>query len=127
VRNGVATLFVQVEPLARRRHVEVTERRTRQDWARFIKAMLDERCPPATKVRLVMANQNTHDIASLYDTFAPTEARRQAECLEIHYLPKQGRWLNRPAQLSCVLAQETVIVTLFSFHMPIRPTPGHAL
>ena len=45
VRHGVATLFVEVEPLAGRRHVEVTARRTRQDWARFIKAMLDERYP----------------------------------------------------------------------------------
>lgn len=94
VRNGVAALFVEVEPLAGRRHVEVTERRTRQDWARFIKAMLDERYPKATKVRLVMDNLNTHDIASLYETFAPAEARRLAERLEIHYTPKHGSWLN---------------------------------
>jgi hypothetical protein len=94
VRNGVATLFVEVEPLAGRRHVEVTERRTRQDWARFIKAMLDERYPKAVKVRLVMDNLNTHDIASLYETFAPAEARRLAERLEIHYTPKHGSWLN---------------------------------
>lgn len=94
VRNGVATLFVEVEPLAGRRHVEVTERRTRQDWARFVKAMLDERYPKAVKVRLVMDNLNTHDIASLYETFAPAEARRLAERLEIHYTPKHGSWLN---------------------------------
>lgn len=61
---------------------------TRQDWARFIKAMLDERYPQAVKVRLVMDNLNTHDIASLYETFAPAEARRLAERLEIHYTPK---------------------------------------
>ncbi len=94
VRNGVATLFVEVEPLAGRRHVEVTERRTRQDWARFIKAMLDERYPKAVKVRLVMDNLNTHDLASLYETFPPAEARRLAERLEIHYTPKHGSWLN---------------------------------
>jgi hypothetical protein len=94
VRNGVATLFVEVEPLAGRRHVEVTERRTRQDWARFIKTMLDERYPQALKVRLVMDNLNTHDLASLYETFAPAEARRLAERLEIHYTPKHGSWLN---------------------------------
>ncbi len=94
VRHGVATLFVEVEPLAGRRHVEVTERRTRQDWARFIKAMLDERYPHAVKVRLVMDNLNTHDLASLYETFAPAEARRLAERLEIHYTPKHGSWLN---------------------------------
>ena len=72
VRHGVATLFVEVEPLTGRRHVEVTERRTRQDWAHFIKAMLDERYPAALKVRLVMDNLNTHGLASLYETFPPS-------------------------------------------------------
>lgn len=94
VRHGVATLFVEVEPLAGRRHVEVTERRTRQDWAAFIKTMLDERYPKAAKVRLVMDNLNTHAVTSLYETFAPAEARRLAERLEIHYTPKHGSWLN---------------------------------
>ena len=75
VRHGVATLFVEIEPLAGRRHVEVTERRTRQDWARFIKTMLAERYATALKVRLVLDNLNTHDTASLYETFAPAEAR----------------------------------------------------
>lgn len=94
VRNGVATLFVEIEPLAGRRHVEVTERRTRQDWAYFIKAMLDERYPEAIKVRLVMDNLNTHNIASLYETFPPAEARRLVDRLEIHHTPKHGSWLN---------------------------------
>ncbi len=94
VRHGVAMLFVEVEPLTGRRHVEVTERRTRQDWARFIKAMLEERYPEAIKVRLVMDNLNTHDTASLYETFPPAEARRLAQRLEIHYTPKHGSWLN---------------------------------
>ena len=66
VSNGVATLFVEIEPLAGRRHFEVTDRRTRQDWARFIKTMLDERYATAIKARLVMDNLNTHDTASLY-------------------------------------------------------------
>jgi hypothetical protein len=94
VRNGVASLFVEVEPLSGRRHVEVTAQRTRKDFAHFIKAMLDERHPKAAKVRLVMDNLNTHNVASLYETFAPAEARRLAEKLEIHYTPKHGSWLN---------------------------------
>ena len=94
VRNGVAEIFIEVEPLAGRRHVTVTERRTRKDWAKQIKNMLDERYPHARKVRLVMDNLNTHNVASLYEAFAPQEARRLAERLEIHHTPKHGSWLN---------------------------------
>ena len=94
VRNGVAEIFMEVEPLAGKRHVEVTERRTRKDWARQIKQMLDERYPDAVKVRLVMDNLNTHNIASLYETFEPQEARRLRERLDIHHTPKHGSWLN---------------------------------
>lgn len=94
VRNGVAEIFLEVEPLSGRRHVAVTERRTRKDWALFIKGMLDERYPAAIKVRLVMDNLNTHSAASLYEAFEPEEARRLARRLEIHYTPKHGSWLN---------------------------------
>lgn len=106
VRHGVATLFVEVEPLAGRRHVEVTERRTRQDWAHFVKGMLDERYPEAVQVRLVMDNLNTHGIASLYETFPPAEARRLADRLDIHYTPRHGSWLNiAEIELSALNAQ----------------------
>ena len=94
VRNGVAQIFMEVEPLAGRRHVAVTKRRTRKDWAQQIKQMLDERYPDAVKIRLVMDNLNTHNIASLYETFEPQEARRLAERLDIHHTPKHGSWLN---------------------------------
>jgi hypothetical protein len=94
VRNGVAEIFMEVEPLAGRRHIAITERRTRKDWAQQIKAMLDERYPDAMQVRLVMDNLNTHHIASLYETFEPQEARRLAERLDIHHTPKHGSWLN---------------------------------
>ena len=94
VRNGVASIFMEVEPLAGRRHVEITERRTMVDWAHFIKEMLDTRYPDAEKVILVMDNLNTHTIASLYAAFLPIEARRLVEKLEIHYTPKHGSWLN---------------------------------
>jgi len=94
VRNGVAEIFLEVEPLAGRRHVAVTERRTRVDWAYFIKGMLDERYPEAEKVRVVMDNLNTHSAASLYEAFDPEKARRLTRRLEIHYTPKHGSWLN---------------------------------
>ncbi len=94
VRKGVVEIFMEVEPLAGKRHVAVKEHRTRKDWAQQIKQMLDERYPEATKVRLVMDNLNTHNIASLYETFEPQEARRLANRLDIHYTPKHGSWLN---------------------------------
>ena len=94
VRNGVAQIFMEVEPLAGRRHVAITERRTRKDWAQQIKEMLDLRYPGAIKVRLVMDNLNTHHPASLYEAFEPGEARRLTERLDIHYTPKHGSWLN---------------------------------
>lgn len=94
VRKGVVEIFMEVEPLGGKRHVAITEHRTRKDWAIQIQQMLDERYPAAVKVRLVMDNLNTHNIASLYETFEPKEARRLAERLEIHHTPKHGSWLN---------------------------------
>ena len=94
VRNGVANIFMEVEPLAGKRHVEITERRTMIDWAHFIKEMLNVRYSNAEKVILVMDNLNTHSIASLYAAFPPAEAKRLAERLEIHHTPKHGSWLN---------------------------------
>jgi len=94
VRNGVAEIFLEVEPLAGRRHVEVTERRGRLEWAEFVRSMLEERYPNAKKVVLVMDNLNTHNVASFYERFPAGEARRLAERLEIHYTPKHGSWLD---------------------------------
>jgi len=94
VRKGVAEVFMEVEPLAGKRHVAITEHRSRKDWGAQIKEMLDERYPSAIKVRLVMDNLNTHTIASLYETFEPYEAMRLAQRLDIHYTPKHGSWLN---------------------------------
>ena len=94
IRNGVASIFMEVEPLGGKRHVKITERRTRIDWAHFIKGMVDERYPNAEKIVLVMDNLNTHSISSLYQAFPPHEAQRLAQKLEIHYTPKHGSWLN---------------------------------
>lgn len=94
VRNGVAAIFLEVEPLTGRRHVAVREHRTQKDWAWWIQGMLDERYPDAAQVILVLDNLNTHAIASLYATFEPVEARRLAQRLQIHYTPKHGSWLN---------------------------------
>jgi DDE superfamily endonuclease len=94
VRNGVAQIFLEMEPLGGRRHVAASEHRTATDWAHWIKGMLDERYPEAVKVRLVLDNLNTHAAASLYKTLEPEEARRLVQRIEFHYTPKHGSWLN---------------------------------
>ena len=94
IRLGVAEIFLEVEPLAGRRHVEITHTRTRLDWAHFVEGMVDNRYSNAKKVVLIMDNLNTHNTASLYEAFPPEKARRIAEKLEIHHTPKHGSWLN---------------------------------
>ena len=93
-RNGVSNLFMFFEPLAGKRHISVTERRTKADWAMQIKELLDVQYPAAKKVTLVMDNLNTHSGASPYEVFDPAEARRLLDRVQIHYTPKHGSWLN---------------------------------
>jgi hypothetical protein len=93
-RNGTCNLFMFFEPLRAWRHVEITDRRTGNDWAYAMKDLVDVYFPDAERIRLVMDNLNTHTIAALYNTFEPAEARRIARKLEIHYTPKHGSWLN---------------------------------
>ncbi len=94
VRNGTANLFIAFEPLAGWRHVEVTDARTRTDFASFVKGLVDGRYKDARKVVLVMDQLNTHSPGSFYEAFEPAVARRLAERLEIHPTPKHGSWLN---------------------------------
>jgi hypothetical protein len=93
-RCGTANLFMVCEPLAGRRWVTVTERRTAIDWAHQIKALVDGRYPDVERIVLVLDNLNTHSPGSLYDAFPPAEAKRVADKLEIHYTPKHGSWLT---------------------------------
>ena len=92
--TGTADLFVMVEPLAGWRHVVVTERRTRRDFAECLRYLVEERYPDAEYVRLVVDNLNTHVPAALYEAFPPQRARTILERLEFHYTPKHGSWLN---------------------------------
>ncbi len=93
-RNGVSNLFMLFAPLEGWRRVEVTDRRTKADWARVVKQLVDEDYAHKDRIVLVMDNLNTHHPASLYEAFEPAEARRIAQRLEIHYTPKHGSWLN---------------------------------
>jgi len=93
-RRGVRNLFLWYEPLRSRRHVEVTARRTRIDFGKQMKDLVDVHYPDAIKVVLVVDNLNTHSPASLYAAFEPAEAKRISDRLEFHYTPKHGSWLD---------------------------------
>src|SRR5947209_7327971 len=105
-RKGTANVFMAVEPLAGQRTTQVTERRTRVDWAHFVQMLLLTVYPLAKKVVLVMDNLNTHGLASLYEAFAPEIARALAARLEIHYTPKHGSWLNMAETELSILARQ---------------------
>lgn len=93
-RCGTANLFLTGEPLAGRRHITATERRTAVDFAHEVRDLLEVRYPHAEKVVLVMDNLNTHKPAALYEAFEPAVARALLDRLEIHHTPKHGSWLN---------------------------------
>lgn len=93
-RNGTANLFVFCEPPAGWRHVAVTERRTMLDFAHQLKWLVDEQYPEADMIRIGLEQLNTHKPASLYEAFAPEEARRIGRKLEFPFTPQHGSWLN---------------------------------
>jgi hypothetical protein len=105
-RRGTANFFMAVEPLAGKRTVRVTDRRTKIDWAQFICHLLLVVYAKAAKVVLVMDNLNTHGIGSLYEAFDPATARALASRLEIHHTPKHGSWLNMAETELSVLSRQ---------------------
>jgi len=94
VRNGVANIFMLFEPLAGQRDVEVTDRRTKKDYAQCLRKISDEMYPDTEVIVVVQDNLNTHSPASLYEAFDPVEAKRLADRFEFHYTPKHGSWLD---------------------------------
>ena len=93
-RKGVCHQLMMCEPLRGWRHVKVTERRTRRDYAHCVRELVDIHYPRAKQIRMVQDNLNTHDGASLYETFSPAEALRILNKIDFHYTPKHGSWLN---------------------------------
>jgi len=93
-RNGTVNLFIFFQPLAGWRHVKVTDRRTKIDFAHCMQQLVDVHFPEAHKVRLVLDQLNIHTPASLYEAFPATEARRILRKIEFHHTPKHGSWLN---------------------------------
>jgi hypothetical protein len=93
-RRGTANIFMAVEPLGGWRHVTVTERRTKLDFAAQMQQLVDVHYPEAERLRIVLDNLNTHKPGSLYEAFPPAEARRLLRRLEFHYTPKHASWLD---------------------------------
>lgn len=93
-RKGVCNIFMANEPLKGTRHVEIKERKTKKDWAYFIRNLADINYKGARKIRLVMDNLNTHSPSALYEVFNPEEAKRIWDRFEFIYTPKHGSWLN---------------------------------
>ena len=105
-RNGVSNVFMLFAPLESWRDVEVTDQRTKLDWAQVIRQLADDHSPEAKRIVLVMDNLNIHSPASLYEALRPEEAKRIADRLEIHYTPKHGSWLNIAEIEMSVLARQ---------------------
>jgi DDE superfamily endonuclease len=105
-REGTANLFIAVEPLAGRRRVTVTARRTAVDFAGQMRRLCDEWYPEAVTIRVVLDNLNTHSPASLFTAFPPDEAWRLLRRLEFRHTPKHASWLNMAEMELSILARQ---------------------
>jgi len=94
IRHGVVNVFMANEPLKGKRLVEITEFKTKKDWAKFVKQVADELYPQAKKITLVMDNFKTHSMGAFYEVFEPAEAKRLIDRFEFVFTPKHGSWLN---------------------------------
>jgi hypothetical protein len=116
-REGTANLFIAFCPRQGWRHITVTDRRTKRDFALQMKALVDVFFPQALKIRLVLDNLNTHTAAALYETFVPPEARRILRRLEFHYTPVHASWLNMVELELAVLAGQCLKRRIGSLHL----------
>ncbi|MCD4817137.1 MAG: IS630 family transposase [Candidatus Cloacimonetes bacterium] len=92
-RNGMCNIFMASEPLKGKRIVEITKKKTKTDWAKFIKE-ISLNYPDAEKITLVMDNYSTHSASAFYETFQPEEAKNLWDRFEFIFTPKHGSWLN---------------------------------
>lgn len=107
-REGFAQVFIAVEPVVGKRIVQARARRTKADWAYFMRELIEVHYPHAEKLVLVMDNLNTHSPASFYEVFEPEEAWRLSQKLEIHHTPLHGSWLNLAEIELSVLARQAL-------------------
>ncbi len=93
VRKGTANIFVGVEPKGGKHFAEVTKRRTKQDYAKFIQNVM-KRYPEANCIHIVQDNLNTHSEESLIITFGKRKTKKIMKQIKFHFTPKHASWLN---------------------------------
>jgi len=93
IRHGMVNIFMANEPLCGKRLVKITERKTKKDWASFVKD-ISVSYVDAERITLVMDNLRTHTLSAFYEAFSPEEARRLRKRFEFVFTPKHGSWLN---------------------------------
>lgn len=125
-RVGTAVNFMFTAPLKHWRKVNVRRTKTKKDWAEEVRELLDADYPEAKKVILVCDNLNTHTYGALYEAFEPTEARRLAKKLEIHYTPKHGSWLNIAEIELSLLTRRALHRRIESFEVLVTETAAWA-
>jgi transposase len=104
-RNGVCTIFIAFEPLTGRRIVQVRKRRTKKDYAAFMK-FVAEHYLQAEQIVVIQDNLNTHNPGAFYAAFTPPEAFALAQRFEMHYTPTKASWLNMVEIDLSVLARQ---------------------
>ncbi len=92
-RNGTCVVLLAMEPKTGKRIVEVRERRTKKDYARFIEKVMKE-YKGGDKLTLVQDNLNTHNASSFYENFSPKKAFKIMKKFNMVYTPKKASWLN---------------------------------
>jgi hypothetical protein len=124
-RNGTANVFAFTEPLTGWRHLVVTAQRTKTDWAKAVRELVDVHRRKAERITLVMDNLNTHSLGSLYEAFPPEEARRLIRRLEVVHTPKHGSWLNM-AEIELNVLTRQCVTDEFPTSQRLRrkPPPG---
>lgn len=124
-REGVRNLFVFLEPQAGWRHIAVTERRTKRDFAEQMRWLVEERYPKAGEIRVVLDQLNTHKRSVLYEAFDAEQARDIARKLRFHYTPKHGSWLNMAEIELSVLARQCLSARLGSEAALVREVSAY--
>ena len=94
VRRGNANIFMAVEFKAGKRTTRVTSRRTKKDFAKFVKHLIEKVYPNAERLHFVLDNLNTHTKSSFLEMYGPEEAERILDKIQFHFTPKHASWLN---------------------------------